>query len=158
MKRAARLLGMMPLVLSVLLGATVGVGAYTFHYGEGLSYFSTDPKACVNCHIMNDEYVSWQKAGHHQAATCVDCHLPHDFVPKYIAKADNGWRHSKAFTLQNFHEPVQITPRNSDNLQANCIRCHGEFVHELVSGARSPTRDSVQCVHCHRDAGHGARY
>jgi cytochrome c nitrite reductase small subunit len=150
-------IGKTPLILAVLLGIVVGVGAYTFDYGEGLSYFSTDPKACVNCHIMNDQYVSWQKAGHHQSAVCVDCHLPHEFVPKYLAKADNGWRHSKAFTLQDFHEPIQITSRNADILQANCIRCHGDFVHELVVGARSPTRDSVQCVHCHRGVGHGAR-
>jgi cytochrome c nitrite reductase small subunit len=151
-------LGKAILLLAVLAGVMLGLGAFTFHYGEGLSYFSTDPKACVNCHIMRDEYLSWQKAGHHQSAKCIDCHLPHDFVPKYLAKADNGWRHSKAFTLQNFHEPIQITPRNADNLQSNCIRCHGQFVHELVSGARSPTRDSVQCVHCHRGVGHGARF
>jgi cytochrome c nitrite reductase small subunit len=150
-------LGRWLLILAVLLGMVAGLGAYTFGYGQGLSYFSTDPKACVNCHIMNDQYVSWQKAGHHQAAKCIECHLPHEFVPKYIAKADNGWRHSRAFTLQNFHEPIQITPRNADILQANCIRCHGEFVHELVSGARSPTRESIQCVHCHRGVGHGAR-
>lgn len=145
-------------LLCVLTGCVLGAGMFTFHYGQGLSYLSTDPKACVNCHIMRDEYDSWQKAGHHQSAKCVDCHLPHDFVGKYIAKADNGWRHSKAFTLQDFHEPIQITPRNADHLQANCIRCHGQFVHELVLGARSPTRQSVQCVHCHRDAGHGARH
>jgi cytochrome c nitrite reductase small subunit len=146
------------LALSVLLGAVLGLGAYTFHYGEGLSYFSTDPRACVNCHIMNEQYDSWQKAGHHQSAKCVDCHLPHDFVGKYMAKADNGWRHSKAFTLQNFHEPIQITPRNADILQVNCVNCHGQFVHELVAGARLPSRESVQCVHCHRNVGHGARF
>ena len=151
-------LGKTTLVLSVLLGSALGAGLYTFHFAEGLSYFSTDPRACANCHIMNDEYDSWQKAGHHAAAKCIDCHLPHEFVPKYMAKADNGWRHSKAFTLQNFHEPIQITPHNADILQANCIRCHGQFVHELVSGARAPTRDSVQCVHCHRNVGHGARF
>ena len=146
------------LLISVLLGSVLGLGLFTFSYGEGLSYFSTDPRACVNCHIMNEQYDSWQKAGHHQSAKCVDCHLPHDFVGKYIAKADNGWRHSKAFTLQNFHEPIQITPRNADILQANCIRCHGQFVHELVTGSRLPTRDSVQCVHCHRGVGHGVRF
>lgn len=146
------------MVIALFFGGLTGLGSYTFHYGEGLSYFSTDPRACANCHIMNDEYDSWQKAGHHQAAKCVDCHLPHDFIPKYIAKADNGWRHSKAFTLQNFHEPIQITPRNSDILQANCIRCHEDFVHELVSGSKLPTRDSVQCVHCHQNVGHGAHY
>jgi cytochrome c nitrite reductase small subunit len=145
------------LILAVMVGAVAGLGAYTFHYGEGLSYFSTDPKACVNCHIMNEQYDSWQKAGHHQSAKCVDCHLPHDFVGKYLAKADNGFRHSKAFTFQDFHEPIRIIDRNSDILQANCINCHGDFVHAMVSGARSPTRDSVQCIHCHRNAGHGAR-
>jgi len=146
------------ILFAVLLGALTGIGTFTFNYAEGLSYFSTDPRACKNCHIMNDEYNSWTKGPHHGSATCVDCHLPHEFIPKYIAKADNGWRHSKAFTLQNFHEPIQITPRNADILQANCIRCHGQFVHELVTGARAPTRDSVQCVHCHHNVGHGARF
>jgi cytochrome c nitrite reductase small subunit len=146
-----------PFILCALLGIAVGAAAYTFNYGEGLSYFSTDPRACVNCHIMNDQYVSWQKAGHHQAAKCIDCHLPHDFIPKYMAKADNGWRHSKAFTLQNFHEPIQITPRNAHNLQENCVRCHSDFVHELVEGSRAVSGEAVQCVHCHRNVGHGAR-
>jgi cytochrome c nitrite reductase small subunit len=145
------------MAFSILLGAVIGLGLYTFSYGEGLSYFSTDPVACKNCHIMNEQFDSWQKAGHHQSAKCVDCHLPHDFVGKYIAKADNGWRHSKAFTLQNFPEPIQITPRNADILQANCVRCHGRFVHELVAGSRLPSREAVQCVHCHRGVGHGVR-
>lgn len=143
------------LILAVLLGVVAGVGAFTFDYGEGLSYFSTDPKACVNCHIMNDQYNSWTKASHHAAAKCVDCHLPHDFVPKYIAKADNGYRHSKGFTFEDFHEPIMIKPRNSAILQENCLRCHGDFVHEIVKGSTTDD-DAVQCVHCHRGVGHGA--
>lgn len=138
------------------IGLLIGLGLYTFHYGEGLSYFSTDPKACVNCHIMQSEYDSWQKAGHHAAAKCVDCHLPHEFIPKYIAKADNGFWHSYGFTFQNFHEPIQIKPRNSRILQANCLRCHEAFVHDIIAGStRSP--DAVSCIHCHRNVGHGAR-
>ena len=144
------------LTIASLIGALVGVGAFTFNYGQGLSYFSTDPRACANCHIMNDEYNSWTKAGHHQAAKCIDCHLPHDFIPKYIAKADNGYRHSKGFTFQDFHEPIQIKPRNAEILQENCLRCHGDFVHDIVAGSRT-AQDSVQCVHCHRGVGHGAR-
>jgi cytochrome c nitrite reductase small subunit len=144
-------------VLLVLLGVVIGVGSFTFGYGRGFSYFSTDPRACANCHIMNDEYDSWVKGPHHGAARCIDCHLPHEFVPKYIAKADNGYRHSKAFTLMNFHQPIQITPGNARILQDNCIRCHGEFVHNLLINARSPEEESGKCVHCHRGAGHGAR-
>src|SRR5215210_2063007 len=74
--------------VAVLLGALVGLGSFTFLYGEGISYFSTDPKACMNCHIMRPQYDSWSKSSHHAVAKCVDCHLPHTFIPKYIAKAD----------------------------------------------------------------------
>ena len=111
---------------AVLVGIPVGVGLFTFRYAEGLSYFSSDPKACVNCHIMRDEYDSWAKSGHHHVAVCIDCHLPHSFIPKMIAKSRNGWNHSSAFTLQNFHEPIMIGPTNAAILQENCLRCHAE--------------------------------
>lgn len=139
---------------AIAVGVASGVGAYTFHYGEGLSYFSTDPKNCANCHIMNDQYDSWQKGPHHHVAKCVDCHLPHEGIDKLLAKADNGYRHSAAFTLQNFHEPIQFTPRNARILQEACVRCHGEVVHNLVAGATTAS-DAVQCVHCHANVGHG---
>jgi len=143
-------------LLAAVAGAALGLGGFTFSYAEGLSYFSTDPKACANCHIMNDEYHSWQKAPHHTAAKCIECHLPHDFVGKYLAKASNGYHHSKAFTLEDFHEPIQIKPHNAAILQASCLRCHGDFVHDVVERNKTD-RDAVLCVHCHRGAGHGAR-
>ena len=142
--------------LAILLGVCLGVGLFTFRYAEGLSYFSTDPRACANCHIMNDEYASWQKGPHHGAARCVDCHLPHEGLSKLIAKGENGYHHSKGFTLQDFHEPILIKSKNSGILQENCLRCHGEFVHEIVAGSTTD-RDAVRCVHCHRGVGHGAR-
>jgi hypothetical protein len=61
-------------LLVALWGLLGGIGAYTFHYAEGFSYFSTDPRACVNCHIMNPQYDSWQNSSHHTVASCVDCH------------------------------------------------------------------------------------
>src|SRR5690606_24278392 len=90
----------------VALGVFAGVGLVTFDHAEGLSYFSTDPAACANCHIMQPQYDSWQNSSHHTVATCVDCHLPHDFIGKYRAKAENGYHHSVGFTFQNFHEPI----------------------------------------------------
>jgi cytochrome c nitrite reductase small subunit len=140
----------------VLLGVAIGVGGYTFVYAEGASYLSTDPKQCVNCHIMRPQYADWQHASHHTAATCVDCHLPASGVEKYVAKARNGWNHSKAFTLQDFPEPIRITQPNAAILQANCLRCHGDLIHDLVPEGTSE-RDSIQCVHCHDAVGHGPR-
>ena len=147
---------MLAAVIAGALDAVVGFGGYTFVYAKGASYFGNDPNACANCHIMNDQYRSWSQGPHHAAAKCVECHLPHDFVGKYIAKADNGYRHSKGFTFMDFHEPIMITARNAATLQDNCLRCHEDFVHDIVRG--STTReDAVKCVHCHRGAGHGAR-
>jgi cytochrome c nitrite reductase small subunit len=144
------------LALALAAGVLLGLAGFTFRYAEGLSYFSTDPKACANCHIMQRQYDGWQKASHHGAATCVDCHLPHSFFAKYLAKASNGWHHSKGFTLQDFEEPIRIKPGNSAILQDNCLRCHEPMVHELVAGARTD-RDAVECVHCHASVGHGER-
>lgn len=145
-----------PKRLAVFGGLVIGLVAFTFRYAEGLSYFSTDPRACANCHIMNDQYASWSKGPHHGTAGCVDCHLPHDFAPKYLAKALNGYHHSKGFTLQDFHEPIQIKLRNAAILQESCLRCHGDFVHDILVHAERPA-DAVRCVHCHRGVGHGAR-
>ena len=146
-----------PLFLAGMVGVLGGLGLFTFDYGEGLSYFSSDPRACANCHIMREQYGSWQHASHHGNATCVQCHLPHATVPKLWAKALNGFNHSKAFTLQDFPEPIRIGPRNAAILQENCLACHGELVSELVHGSASTDADAVQCVHCHRGVGHGAR-
>ena len=135
-----------------LLGVLLGLGGMTFRYAEALSYLSTDPSACVHCHIMRPQYDSWQKAGHHSAATCADCHLPAAFPDKYFVKAENGWSHSKAFTLQNFHEPIFIKPKNVDILNRNCLRCHGDLMN-----AESISLDEGDpgCVRCHSAVGHG---
>jgi cytochrome c nitrite reductase small subunit len=144
------------LAITVLLGVCLGVGLFTFRYAAGLSYFSSDPRACVNCHIMNDQYASWQMGPHHGAARCVDCHLPHEGLQKLLAKAQNGYHHSRGFTLQDFDEPIIIKPGNSRILQDNCLRCHADVVHGLVAGSTTD-RGAVRCVHCHRGVGHGAR-
>jgi cytochrome c nitrite reductase small subunit len=152
------------LVLAICLGVFAGLGAYTFNFAEGLSYFSNDPRSCVNCHVMNDYYDSWQKAGHGHVAVCNDCHTPHDFVGKMITKAENGWNHSVAFTLRKYErEPIVITQRNADRLRHNCIDCHSTMVTEvrgtdaLFVGHHGPGGQELDCLRCHSDVGHGPR-
>ena len=144
------------IVLAIVTGLAAGIGAYTFRYAEGLSYFSTAPSACVNCHIMRPQYDAWQKSSHHTAAVCIDCHLPHDFFGKYLAKAENGYRHSKEFTAQTFAEPIRVQARGREILQANCIRCHQELVHGNAAGAEGQSA-ALRCVDCHSGVGHGER-
>ena len=144
------------LALCMLAGVLLGGGAYTVHYAEGFSYLSSNPKSCVNCHIMRDQYDGWQHASHHAVATCNDCHVPHDTIPKYLVKAENGFWHSKGFTLQDFPEPICLRPVSLKILENNCVQCHHDLVNDILghdsTGAQTPS-----CVHCHASVGHGSR-
>jgi len=142
------------LALTCTVGLFAGLGTFTFTYAQGLSYFSNDPRACMNCHIMREHFDGWQKSPHHAVATCNDCHTPHSFIPKYLSKAENGFWHSKGFTLQDFHEPIMIRPHNSAVLQANCVSCHEQIVDGINTHRGDPHR-MLDCVHCHREVGHG---
>jgi len=150
-------------VASALVGVLAGVGGFTFYKAKGHAYLSDDPKICISCHIMNEQFDGWQHGSHHAVAVCNDCHLPHTgLVAKLYVKALNGWNHSKAFTLQNFAEPIRIKPGNAVVLEENCIRCHGPVVdtitaHGTLGVPTDPTwkADLYGCVRCHQAVGHG---
>lgn len=156
--RSVRSLRLSAVALAALLGVLAGSGAFTFHYGEGLSYFSGDPQSCVNCHIMQPQYDSWLKSSHHAVATCADCHLPAAFPANLISKSDNGFFHSWAFTFQDFHEPIVMKPRNRRILEQNCRHCHEPIVDEMLTHHRALRGDDhISCLHCHADVGHTGR-
>ena len=144
------------LAATALLGLALGAGGYTFYYARGASYLSNDPKACVNCHVMQTHYDGWQKSSHHAVAVCNDCHTPHSFVGKYLTKAENGYHHSRAFTLQDFPDVIRIREKNARILRDSCLHCHASMVDHLVAhGGKDP--EPMDCVRCHADVGHGPR-
>ncbi len=173
--------GAMALAASAL-GAALGLGAFTFGYAKGGSYLSTDPAVCAICHIMGEHFAAWQRSSHRSAAGCADCHMPHDAVGKYVAKASNGFWHSLAFTTGNFPDPLQIKPHNRTITERACRDCHGDIVavidpaHErpaveirsglagAPAGARPQIHDgpidageSESCIRCHTYVGHMVR-
>ena len=119
---------------------------------------SDDPKVCVNCHIMQPQYDAWQKASHHGVATCVDCHLPHGFVGKYLAKAENGFHHSKGVHAAELpradpdHAKQRAHPPGELRATATATSSH-----EMLARRDAPRTTTSSCVHCHADVGHGAR-
>ena len=141
--------------MASLVGIFVGASGFTFVQARGWSYLSNDPTTCVNCHIMREQYDSWQKSSHHAVAVCNDCHVPQDFLGKYWTKAEHGARHSWGFTFQDFHEPIQIKESSLAAVQGNCVRCHQSLVSEITSHS-AVQRDANNCVRCHSSVGHGA--
>ncbi len=136
------------LALAGVVGFTGALGVATVHHGDGTAYFSDDPTACIQCHIMREQFDSWVKSSHHAFATCNSCHLPEGPIVKWVSKADNGFFHSWAFTFRNHPDPIRIKPRNRAIAEANCVKCHQALTHELPS--------DTSCLHCHKDAGHAA--
>lgn len=148
-------------VFGAMAGMFGGAVGYTAHYARATSYLSDDPKACINCHIMNDQYNAWSSSSHHARATCNDCHVPHDSViHKYAVKAEHGYRHSKGFTFQDFHEPISMKQMSYDVVNDNCVRCHEAMTHEIRYAGRPGDLDlgvtgGVDCLHCHASVAHG---
>jgi cytochrome c nitrite reductase small subunit len=139
-------------VAAALVGSALGLGIFTFIYGEGASYLSDDPEACINCHVMSEQFDSWVKSSHSGFAVCNDCHLPEPAVPRWATKTDNGFFHSWAFTFDRFHEPIRIKPRNRRVVQRACVACHLDMVHELLP--TTVAGEAIECYQCHADVGH----
>jgi cytochrome c nitrite reductase small subunit len=140
-------------VLAGLLGAALGVGGYTFVYARGYAYLQNNPAVCANCHVMREQYDGWVHSSHRSVATCNDCHTPHSLIPKYLVKAENGFRHSFAFTTGRFHEPIRITPTDRQVTENACRYCHERVVAAIDPDARHKN-DRLSCIQCHRNVGH----
>lgn len=145
-------LGAGAIVVALAAGAALGVGGYTFVYARGASYLTNDPTACVNCHVMREQFAGWIASSHRAVAVCNDCHTPPGLVPKYTTKALNGFWHSFAFTTGRFPEPIRITARNRAVTEAACRHCHAPVVAAIdhVGAGRGP----LACTRCHESVGH----
>lgn len=140
--------------VSVLIGVTAGIGGYAFVYAKGYSYLQDDPSACANCHVMRVQYDGWIKSSHHSAATCNDCHTPHNLIGKYAVKATNGFFHSFYFTSGKYPDTIEITRFSRSVTEAACRRCHGAITQAIDGNNVHGKAQGVQCTRCHLSVGH----
>lgn len=148
-------IGWVAVAAAGMMGVFAGLGMFTFSYGDGWSYFSNDPAACANCHVMQEHFDAWSNASHRHVATCNDCHLSPDPIGKWWTKADNGLLHTLAFTTGIYPDPIRIKPRNRRVTQRACLHCHQGFVHALLPPDRGG--DMLVCATCHATVGHAHR-
>lgn len=142
---------MLIIVALVLVATLLGVGFYTFEYAKGGSYLKKDSKACINCHVMQENYDSWSRSGHRHVAQCNSCHMPASFVTGYLSKAYNGFMHSYAFTTGSHPEPIRIKEINRKIVVANCLHCHEQIFKD--NQTHKQTKE-LNCLHCHKGVGH----
>ncbi|HZI19785.1 MAG TPA: cytochrome c nitrite reductase small subunit [Pyrinomonadaceae bacterium] len=142
-------------VVGLAIGVVAGIGGYTFIYARGYSYMTDDPQACVNCHVMREQYDGWINSSHRSVATCNDCHTPAGAVGKYVTKARNGFWHSFYFTTGRFPEPIRITGHNREVAEQSCRKCHSELTESIEGPHRQAGASS--CLRCHDTVGHRTR-
>lgn len=149
------------LVVVVLGGVIVGLGFYIVRVANATSYLSDEPETCINCHVMNTQYASWQHSSHRRVANCNDCHVPHNNVfNKYFFKAKDGLRHATIFTLRREPQVIIIKEAGKSAVHDNCIRCHGKLLEvphlqALPASGYYAERTARDCTGCHRLTPHG---
>lgn len=144
----------------ILLGILVGLGIHLIHISKAASYLSDSPRTCINCHIMNPQFATWERGSHGRVANCNDCHVPHDnFFHTYYFKAQDGIRHASIFTLRREPQVIQIKEAGKKAVQGNCVRCHSNSIHPVALRAlnQRSVEDQTEkyCWDCHRETPHG---
>lgn len=159
----------MLLCIGTVIGLIISLGTY-----QGLHLTSTQ-RFCVICHEMDPMVIAYRDDVHGGAgklgasARCVDCHLPHDGILKYIyTKAKNGVVEG---AIHLFGDPSKIDwiekrhHRESFVFDNGCLECHGNVLtsntipeqakkmHNHYQSLKGTDKE-IRCVSCHIDAGH----
>jgi cytochrome c nitrite reductase small subunit len=138
----------------IALGCFCGLGAAAVHISRAPSYMLDSPETCINCHVMNHAYQTWNHSSHREVATCNDCHVPHDnLLHTYEFKARDGMRHATIFTLRAEPEVFRLSAAAVPVVEQNCRRCHEQLVGEVHLRAWKP--GDPRCWDCHREVPHG---
>lgn len=144
----------------ILMAAFFGIGFYILRLSNAAAYLSDDPKACINCHLMTPQYISWNHSSHREVAHCNDCHVPQDnLVSKFYFKAKDGLYHSSIFTMRAEPQVIKALGPSMEVIQNNCIRCHEDRVVDDKLTAfvddHAVHRTDRTCWECHREVPHG---
>lgn len=163
------------ILMLVAIGAVVGL---MLSY---VTYFAMDKTSgqnfCVVCHEMDPMVIAYRDDVHGgngklgANARCVDCHLPHDNLVKYIySKARNGVVEGAIHFFGNpeeidWHE--NLKHRENYVFDNGCLECHGNVLDTSLSKAPKlaqkmhnhyqsllGTVQEIKCASCHFDAGH----
>lgn len=136
-------------------GLLAGLALVVTDVSRAVSYLNDEPETCVNCHVMNPQYATWQHSSHANVAHCNDCHVPHDnIIHHYWFKALDGLKHSSVFSLRLEPQVIRLSEGAIPVVADNCRRCHLAQVEQVDL---MPAHDGGRlCWDCHREVPHGS--
>lgn len=157
----------------IILSALGGILAWG-GLNQGLEYTNTE-EFCSSCH-MNDVVPEFRASPHFMnrsgvKADCADCHLPHEFIPKWVRKfkaATEVYAHftGKVDTKEKFEaHRLEMAQREWERMKANnsqeCRNCHNfadmDFTQQKGVAAKMHAmaeKEGKTCIDCHKGIAH----
>ncbi|WP_133545757.1 cytochrome c3 family protein [Mesocricetibacter intestinalis] len=159
---------------TLILVSAIGGILFWGGVNQGLEATSTE-EFCSSCH-MNDVVPEYRQTVHYSnrsgvKAACSDCHLPHEFVPKWTRKiqaANEVYAYvtGKVDTKEKFEaHRLEMAQREWARMKANdsqeCRNCHNfddmDFTQQKRVAADMHTlaqQEGKTCIDCHKGIAH----
>ncbi len=159
-----------------LIGAFVGV-IFLGGFNSFVRYTNTEG-FCISCHEMeNTVYQEYKKTIHFKNAsgvrtTCSDCHVPKEWIPKLLrkAQASNEVYHKLLGTIstpEKFEaKRLELAQRVWDSMKKNdsreCRNCHSDEAMDFTKQSRRASEKMQEaikignktCIDCHQGIAH----
>ena len=157
----------------IILSAIGGILAWG-GFNAGLEHTNTE-EFCSSCH-MNDVVPEYRQTVHYSnrsgvKAICADCHLPHEFIPKWTRKIQASrevfaYFTGKVDTKEKFEaHRLEMAEREWARMKANnsqeCRNCHNfadmDFTQQKTVAQEMHAAAEQQgktCIDCHKGIAH----
>jgi cytochrome c-type protein NapC len=160
-----------------LLALAFGAGiVFWGGFNTALELTNTEP-FCISCHEMRDNvFVEYRNTIHYQnrtgvRATCPDCHVPKEWVPKIIRKiqASNELFHKalgsidtpEKFNAKRYKLAQNEWARMKANDSQECRNCHhfnsmdyAEQNKRSAAKHQEAVNAGMTCIDCHKGVAH----
>ena len=166
-----RRFGLGALFVALILG-----GLLTWGGAEVINYTNTEA-FCISCHEMRDNvYEEFQETIHDQnrtgvRATCADCHVPREIIPKLVRKFNAIYElyghytgsidTPEKFEARRYDMAVKVWTEMRANDSRACRYCHEEgAVSPYLASERGVDRhkqgvaEGLTCIDCHYGIAH----
>lgn len=162
-----------PGALSVL-GLGLGIGMIIFASLGAFMVHANSENFCANaCHEMTIHMAAEYKDSIHDKnrtgvrATCNDCHVPHGYIPNYIAKLglfNDLWGHyvtgsidtKERFEAKRYELAKRVWIYMKDNDSRECRHCHNTTKMDPSRQSEKAQarhakgkREGLTCIDCH---------
>ncbi len=166
-------LGRKPMVI----GLVVFVAGFASYGGVNTFFASTNEmEFCTSCHSMKNNFEEYKETVHYKSAsgvraTCSDCHVPKEFLPKIKAKiiAAKDVYHEiigtvdtkEKFEAHRWDMAMRVWEKMEATDSRECRSCHDFEQMDLSAQSRMARRkhgraemEGKTCIECHRGIAH----